>query len=78
MSAPPIADLTPGERTVLQRLASGQSPDQIAAALGQTVQHIVDQQRRAVWKLGTDSLIEALIVAIRAGVLRPDPPADWP
>ena len=62
--------LTPAERTVLAVLARGASLGEAAATLGWPERAVSVQLASAGRKLGARSGLEALIFAVRRGVIR--------
>ncbi len=69
-------DLNPEQRTVLELAAGGLINDEVAACLGigrdEVRRHLVS----AMEALKAGSKLEAVIVALRLGLI--DPPGDWP
>lgn len=65
-----LSRLTPRELEILQRLAEGQAPDQIAAELGMSKHTLRTHTQNVLTKLGVHSKLEAIVVAIRHGKVR--------
>jgi DNA-binding CsgD family transcriptional regulator len=68
----PHPHLTPRQNQVLHLLAHGRSTTQIAAELHLSVDTVRNHVRRMLRALGAHSRIEALAVAHREGLLRPE------
>ena len=61
------------ERQILQALATGISSAEVARGLGVPIGEVRDHVRSAITKLGAGSRLEALIIAIRHGLIEPPP-----
>jgi DNA-binding NarL/FixJ family response regulator len=73
-AAPPAdAELTPRERTVLERLARGQSNKAIAAELGLTEGTVKGYVSTILSKLGLEDRTQAALFAVRHGLVPSDP-----
>ncbi|HEX5139584.1 MAG TPA: LuxR C-terminal-related transcriptional regulator [Dehalococcoidia bacterium] len=81
LSFPPLAfalagaqppDLTPRQRDILGHIARGQSNKQIAFALGIRERTVKFHIAALFERLGTSSRTEALVVALRSGVISLD------
>jgi DNA-binding NarL/FixJ family response regulator len=68
----PDAALTPRERTVLERLAHGQSNKAIAADLGLTEGTVKGYVSLILDKLDLDDRTQAALFAVRHGLVPPD------
>lgn len=66
----PSAQLARDERRVLALAARGLSAREIAARLGWPEARVRSAQRGAITALGARSKLEALIIALRAGLIR--------
>jgi DNA-binding NarL/FixJ family response regulator len=66
--------LEPLERRVLELIAEGLSDREVAAQLGVPVDSVRAQLTAIIEKLGASSKLEALLVAIRHGLIRLPPP----
>ncbi len=64
-----LAQLTPRERDLLQALADGLSDKEIAARLFLSVRTVQGHMANLLDKLGVDSRLQALVVAVRHGVV---------
>lgn len=69
---PPDAELTPRERTVLLRLARGQSNKAIAADLGLTEGTVKGYVSLILDKLGLQDRTQAALFAVKHGLVPPD------
>lgn len=67
--------LSPREQEVLERLAAGEGVPTMAAALGIREQTVETHLRNLRGKLGADSRLEAVLTAIRLGLVAPP---DYP
>ena len=65
-----LARLTPREREVLVALATGLGDKEIAAAMGIRQETVKTHMANVFAKLGVESRMQALIVAVRHGVVR--------
>jgi DNA-binding NarL/FixJ family response regulator len=65
----PRQELTPRELEVLAMLARGRSNPQIATALGRAESTMKVHVRSILRKLGTDDRTEAVMIAVRRGIL---------
>jgi PAS domain S-box-containing protein len=72
----PHPHLTPRQNQVLHMLARGRSTAQIANELQLSVETVRNHVRLMMRALGAHSRIEALAVAHREGILRPEPRGD--
>jgi PAS domain S-box-containing protein len=72
----PHPHLTPRQNQVLHMLARGRSTAQIANELKLSIETVRNHVRLMMRALGAHSRIEALAVAHREGILRPEPRAD--
>jgi DNA-binding NarL/FixJ family response regulator len=70
LPVPLAAPLRPREIEVLQALADGRSPAQIAAQLGLSPHTVRTHIKSAMQKLGTRSTLQAVLQALRAGLIR--------
>ncbi|HEU4528225.1 MAG TPA: response regulator transcription factor [Actinomycetota bacterium] len=61
--------LTPRERQILERMATGMSSDAIAKALGMSPHTLRTHTQNILTKLGVHSKMEALVIAIRHGAV---------
>ncbi|GIV00444.1 MAG: DNA-binding response regulator [Actinomycetota bacterium] len=61
--------LTPRERQVLERMATGASSEEIARALGMSPHTLRTHVQNILLKLGVHSKMEALVLAIRHGLV---------
>jgi DNA-binding NarL/FixJ family response regulator len=61
--------LTPRERQILERMATGASAPEIARALGMSPHTLRTHVQNILTKLGVHSKMEALVLAIRHGVV---------
>jgi FixJ family two-component response regulator len=66
-----LETLTPREREVLALVVAGLANKQIAARLGTTEQTIKLHRGRVMGKMQADSVAELVVLAQRAGVLKP-------
>lgn len=64
-----LAQLTPRERDLLQALAAGLSDKEIADRLFLSVRTVQGHMANVLDKLGVDSRLQALVVALRHGVI---------
>ena len=71
-SLPDDGGLTPRQRDILGHIAQGRSNKQIAFALGIRERTVKFHVAALFERLGTQSRTEALVVALRAGVIRLD------
>jgi DNA-binding NarL/FixJ family response regulator len=67
--------LTPRQRDILGHIAQGRSNKQIAFALGIRERTVKFHVAALFERLGTQSRTEALVVALRSGVISLDEPA---
>lgn len=65
-----IERLTPRELEILQRMADGDAPEQIAEDLGMSRHTLRTHTQNVLTKLGVHSKLEAIVVAIRYGKVR--------
>ena len=72
----PHPHLTPRQNQVLHMLARGRSTAQIANELQLSVETVRNHVRLMMRALGAHSRIEALALAHREGILRPEPRGD--
>lgn len=72
----PHPHLTPRQNQVLHMLARGRSTAQIANELQLSIETVRNHVRLMMRALGAHSRIEALAVAHRDGILRPEPRGD--
>jgi DNA-binding NarL/FixJ family response regulator len=63
--------LTDRERSILERRAMGELSKQIAAALGISERTVRMHVQRIKKKLYTDDLVNAVVIAVRSGMLDP-------
>lgn len=68
-----FADLTPRELQLLQTLAEGLSDQEIAEQLFISLRTVQTQMTRLYNKLGTDSRLQTLILALRHGIVQITP-----
>jgi DNA-binding NarL/FixJ family response regulator len=68
-----LSTLTAREREVLDLVAAGESQKQIALKLGISIKTVGAHMQNLLSKLGLHSRIEAVALAIRAGVTPPEP-----
>ena len=61
--------LTPRESEILEQMATGASPDEIADALGMSPHTLRTHTQNILTKLGVHSKMEALVLAIRHGLV---------
>lgn len=61
--------LTPREREIIVQMATGMAPDDIAQALGMSPHTLRTHTQNILTKLGVHSKMEALVLAIRHGVV---------
>jgi DNA-binding NarL/FixJ family response regulator len=66
-----VDSLSPRELEVLDRLVEGDRTEDIAAALGISVQTVQTHVRNLLAKLGVGSRLEAVVKAIRLGLSHP-------
>jgi DNA-binding NarL/FixJ family response regulator len=66
--------LEPAERRVLELIAEGLSNREIAEQLGVPVEAVRDALDAIFARLGAGSKLEALLIAIRHGLIRLPPP----
>jgi DNA-binding NarL/FixJ family response regulator len=71
-SLPNDGGLTPRQRDILGHIAQGRSNKQIAFALGIRERTVKFHVAALFERLGTQSRTEALVVALRSGVIRLD------
>jgi DNA-binding NarL/FixJ family response regulator len=71
-SLPGDGGLTPRQRDILGHIAQGRSNKQIAFALGIRERTVKFHVAALFERLGTQSRTEALVVALRTGVIRLD------
>lgn len=64
-----VSRLTPRERDILQLLGEGLSDEEIASRLFVSPKTVRNQMVNILNKLGTDSRLQALVVAIRYGIV---------
>ena len=62
-------DLAPLEAAVLRAAAAGMGSAEAAAQLGMTAHDVELSLREAITKLGARSRIEAVVIAIRLGLI---------
>jgi DNA-binding NarL/FixJ family response regulator len=67
-----LARLTPREVQILQQMADGHGPEQIAEELGMSRHTLRTHTQNILTKLGVHSKIEAVVAAIRFGVVHTD------
>lgn len=67
--------LSPREREVLERLAAGEAVAAMATSMGISEQTVETHLRNLRGKLGADSRLEAVLTALRLGLV---PPPDYP
>jgi DNA-binding CsgD family transcriptional regulator len=72
----PVESLTPREVEVVQTLATGLSTPEISAKLGITRNTLRTHVHNIMGKLGARSKLEAVLAAIRLGIVEPPRPAD--
>jgi DNA-binding NarL/FixJ family response regulator len=65
-----IERLTPRELEILQRMADGDAPEQIADDLGMSRHTLRTHTQNVLTKLGVHSKLEAIVAAIRYGKVR--------
>ena len=65
-----IERLTPRELEILQRMADGDAPEQIAEDLGMSRHTLRTHTQNVLTKLGVHSKLEAIVAAIRYGKVR--------
>jgi DNA-binding NarL/FixJ family response regulator len=65
-----IERLTPRELEILQRMANGDAPEQIAEELGMSRHTLRTHTQNVLTKLGVHSKLEAIVAAIRYGKVR--------
>lgn len=68
-----LAQLTPRERDILRALAEGLSDQQMAERHSVSIRTIQTQMTRLLDKLDVDSRLQALVLAVRHGVIPIDP-----
>jgi DNA-binding NarL/FixJ family response regulator len=73
-----LARLTPREIEILQRMADGLGPEQIADQLGMSRHTLRTHTQNILTKLGVHSKIEAVVAAIRFAKVRTDDVASEP
>jgi DNA-binding NarL/FixJ family response regulator len=73
MNASQRPQLDPLERLVLELAAEGLSTTEIAATMGAPVDRVRAHTSAVLAKLGARSKLEALIIAIRHGLIRLPP-----
>jgi DNA-binding NarL/FixJ family response regulator len=64
-----VQRLTPREREILEQMATGASPDRIAETLGMSPNTLRTHTQNILTKLAVHSKMEALVLAIRHGVV---------
>lgn len=64
-----VQRLTPRERQILEQMATGAPPDRIAETLGMSPNTLRTHTQNILTKLGVHSKMEALVLAIRHGVV---------
>ena len=64
-----VQRLTPRERQILEQMATGAPPDRIAQTLGMSPNTLRTHMQNILTKLGVHSKMEALVLAIRHGVV---------
>jgi DNA-binding NarL/FixJ family response regulator len=67
-----LARLTPREVQILQQMADGHGPERIAEELGMSRHTLRTHTQNILTKLGVHSKIEAVVAAIRFGVVHTD------
>jgi DNA-binding NarL/FixJ family response regulator len=67
-----LARLTPRETQILQQMADGHGPERIAEQLGMSRHTLRTHTQNILTKLGVHSKIEAVVAAIRFGVVHTD------
>ena len=65
-----IERLTPRELEILQRMADGDAPEQIADDLGMSRHTLRTHTQNVLTKLGVHSKLEAIVAAIRYGKVK--------
>ena len=70
--ADPPASLAPRERAVLEAAAAGLDPQATAARLGIALHTVRTHLKHAMAKLGAHSRLEAVLTAIRLGLIEPE------
>jgi len=70
-----VARLTPREREILEQLAAGPTTTEIAVALGISPLTVRSHVKSILAKLGVHSKLEAVIFALRHGVIELPRPA---
>lgn len=68
-----LAELTPREREVLQGMVDGLNRAQLAERLGLSANTVRTHTQNLLAKLGAHSAVEAITIAMRAGVTPTDP-----
>ena len=63
--------LSPADRSILRLAATGMTTDEIAVCLGIGPQQVSRQISRAMSTLGAGSKLEAVVIALSAGVIPP-------
>jgi two-component system NarL family response regulator len=69
---PPHSDLSAREHEVLQLMAKGSSNRKIARQLDVAESTVKSHVNNILWKLGVDARTEAVVVAIKRGLVRVD------
>lgn len=64
-----LLHITPWERSVLQSLAEGRSPAEVALTLGMSEHEIQHQLSALFSRMGAASLPDAVAVAFRRGII---------
>ncbi|GLZ08315.1 hypothetical protein Acsp03_57810 [Actinomadura sp. NBRC 104412] len=76
-AAKPLAELTPREREVLQCMVDGLNRAEIAERLGLSANTVRTHTQNLLAKLDLHSALEAITLAMRAG-MKPSPPPEAP
>ncbi|WP_395104616.1 response regulator [Actinomadura sp. SCN-SB] len=76
-AAKPLAELTPREREVLQCMVDGLNRAEIAERLGLSANTVRTHTQNLLAKLDLHSALEAITLAMRAG-MKPSPPPESP
>ena len=72
-----VARLTPREIEILQRMAQGTTPEQIATDLGMSRHTLRTHTQNVLTKLGVHTKLDAIVAALRYGkITMPDVPDD--
>lgn len=69
-SAPPVSELTPREREIVQMLAEGRTSKEVAAALGISPKSVVTHRTNLMRKLGIHSIGELVRYALRNHIIQ--------